>query len=387
MSIPKIIAFYFPQFHEIPENNEWWGKGFTDWELVKKAKPLYDGHYQPRIPIDENYYNPCEKQTLKSQAELAKKYGIEGFMFYHYWFDGKLYLEKPMEVFLSNTDIDISFCVTWANESWTRSWIGKPEIVLQKQSHSIDKVIWENHFNYLLPFFKDTRAIRIEDKPVFIIYQPFLINDSKSMLDYWNELAIKSGLKGLYFIAVKNHNYQSSEFLDYYDAIMKFQPREAYSSKEFNEYNISARFQFLRRLPLKAQLYLTKLNQRLSKHKVFDSKVLWDIIIKNSFKNTFENNKLKIFESAFFEWDNTPRYKNKAKIFTGLSNDEKKENLKKLMVQAINNDSPYVFFNAWNEWSESAYLEPDKKFGFKNLEIIKEVIDDLNNELNFSKNK
>lgn len=381
MEIPKIIAFYFPQFHEIPENNEWWGKGFTDWKLVKEAKPLYEGHNQPRVPIDEDYYNPCEKETLKKQAELAKKYGIEGFMFYHYWFDGKLYLEKPMEVFLSNPDIDISFCVTWANESWTRSWVGKPEIFLQEQLHTNDREIWTKHFEYLLPFFKDFRAIKVDDKPVFLIYQPFLIKDSDEMIEFWTELAIKNELKGLYFIAIKNHDYQSTDFLRSYDAIMKFQPREAYSSKDFNDQNVSARFQFLRRLPHKLQLYLTKLNQKISKYKIFDSGKLWGIILKNSYRNEFLNHKLKVFESAFFEWDNTARYKNKAKVFTGLTFDEKKANLSKLMDAAHKNNSPYVFFNAWNEWSESAYLEPDKKHGFKHLEIIKEVTEELQNKV------
>jgi len=379
MNIPKIIAFYFPQFHEIPANSEWWGKGFTDWELVKEAKPLFEGHEQPRVPIEEDYYDPTNEDTLKKQAELAKKYGIEGFMFYHYWFDGKLYLEKPMEVFLSNPDIDISFCVTWANESWTRSWVGKPEIFLQKQLHTTDPKIWNKHFNYLLPFLKDPRAIQIDGKPVFLIYQPFLIKKSKEMMAFWNELAIESGLNGLYFIAIKNHDYQSTDFLSSYDGIMKFQPREAYSSKDFEEHNTSARFQILRRLPHKIQLYLSKINQKVSKHKIFDSKKLWNIILKNSFKNEFGNHKLKLFESAFFEWDNTARYKNKAKIFTGLSFEEKKKNLKKLMDEAQKNNSPYVFFNAWNEWSESAYLEPDKKHGFKHLEIIKEVTDELKN--------
>lgn len=380
MNIPKIIAFYFPQFHEIPENDLWWGKGFTDWKLVKEAKPLYKGHHQPRVPIDEDYYNPCDKETLKKQAALAQKYGIEGFMFYHYWFDGKLYLEKPMEVFLNNPDIDISFCVTWANESWTRSWIGKPEVFLLKQLHTNDKKIWENHFNYLLPFFKDSRAIKIDDKPVFLIYQPFLINNSKEMIDFWTDLAIKNGLKGLYFMAVKNHDFQTTDFLSSYDAIMKFQPREAYTSKDFQEYNVSARFQFLRRLPHIVQLYLTKLNQKISKHKIYDSKKIWKIILKKSFVNEFKNQKLKVFESAFFEWDNTARYKNKAKIFTGLTDEDKKINLKQLVKDAVKNDSPYVFFNAWNEWSESAYLEPDKKNGYSHLEIVKEVIDEIKNE-------
>jgi hypothetical protein len=380
MKIPKLIAFYFPQFHEIPENNQWWGKGFTDWKLVKDSKPLFDGHHQPRVPIDDNYYNPCNKETLKSQAELAKKYGIDGFMFYHYWFDGKLYLEKPLETFLQNKDIDISFCLTWANESWTRSWIGKPEVFLQKQLHSNDMKIWERHFNYLLPFLKDPRAIMIDDKPVLQIYQPFLINNSKEMIDFWNDLAIKNGLKGLYLIAIKNHDFQSTDFLTSYDAIMKFQPREAYTSKNFQEFNVSARFQFLRKLPHIVQLYITKLNQKVSKYKIYDSRKIWNIIQEKSFINDYKEFQLKIFESAFFEWDNTPRYKNNAKIFTGLNDEEKKNNLKNLLKEAIKNDSSHVFFNAWNEWSESAYLEPDTKNGFKNLEIIKEVTDEIKNE-------
>ncbi|MBD0726674.1 hypothetical protein B6A10_16000 [Flavobacterium sp. L1I52] len=381
MKIPKIIAFYFPQFHEIPENDKWWGKGFTDWKLVKEAEPLYEGHDQPRVPLNEDYYNPCEKETLKKQAELAKNYGIEGFMFYHYWFDGKLYLEKPMEVFLSNPDIDISFCVTWANESWTRSWVGKPEIFLQKQLHTNDKNIWKKHFDYLLPFFKDERAIKIDGKPVFLIYQPFLINNSKEMMAFWTDLAINNGLNGLYFIAIKNHDYQSSDFLSSYQAIMKFQPREAYTSKGFQEENIIARFQFLRKLPHIVQLYLTKLNQKLTKYKIFDSGKIWSIIKDRAYMNDYQEHKLSVFESAFFDWDNTPRYKKNAKIFTGLSFEQKKNNFRFLMHEAFRNNSPYVFFNAWNEWSESAYLEPDKKNGFKHLEIIKEVVDELKEEI------
>ena len=377
MKLPKIIAFYFPQFHQIKENDEWWGEGFTDWNLVKESKPLFDGHEQPRIPIDNDYYNPCEKETLFKQALLAKKYGIEGFMFYHYWFDGKLYLEKPMEVFLANKDIDISFCVTWANESWTRSWTGNPEIFLQKQLHSNNKEIWKAHFEYLLPFFKDSRAIKIENKPVFLIYQPFLINNSKEMISFFSDLAIENGLPGIYFMAVKNHDYQSHDFLESYDGIMKFQPREAYSSKDFQKENVISRFQILRKLPHVIQLYLTKLNQKISKHKIFDSNKLWSIILKNSYISEFKKYNLNIFESAFFEWDNTPRYKKKAKIFTTLDREDMKVNLKKLLEGAVENNSPYVFFNAWNEWSESAYLEPDKKNGFMKLEVIKEVLDEL----------
>ena len=151
---------------------------------------------------------PSEAKTLKKQALLANKYGVNGWMFYHYWFDGKLYLEKPMETFLADKDIDISFCITWANESWTRAWEGKPEVYLQKQMHTDNELIWKKHFNYLLPFFKDPRAIKINNKPVFLIYQPFLINKSKEMIDLWNVLAKENGLEGIYLIAIKNNDFQ-----------------------------------------------------------------------------------------------------------------------------------------------------------------------------------
>jgi hypothetical protein len=380
MSIPKILAFYFPQFHAVKENDEWWGEGFTDWKLVKGAKPLFEGHEQPRIPIDEDYYDPREKDTLLKQAILAKKYSVEGFVFYHYWFDGKLILEKPLEVFLSNPDIDLSFCINWANESWTRSWVGQPEVYLQKQLHSHNEDLWEKHFNYLLPFFKDKRAIKIDNKPIFLVHQSFLIDKSEKMFELWQKLARQNGLDGLYIIAVKNHDYRTSDFLTSYNAIMKFQPREAYTSKEFQDQNISARFQFLRRLPHIIQLYITKFYQKISTYKIYDSNKIWDIILKRAYQDEFKEHNLKVFESAFFEWDNTPRYKNRAKIFTGLSHDGMKANLKKLMLQAKINDSPFVFFNAWNEWSESAYLEPDKKNGFKKLEIIRDVVEEIKNE-------
>ena len=147
----QLIAFYFPQFHAIPENDNWWGKGFNDWDLVKTAKPNYKGHNQPRIPMDGNFYNPCDVATLKKQVDLAKQYGIGGFMFYHYWFDGKLLLEKPLETFLKHTELDFPFCICWANETWTRAWTGHPESILIKQTHIPTEEMWKKHFYYLLP--------------------------------------------------------------------------------------------------------------------------------------------------------------------------------------------------------------------------------------------
>ncbi len=373
----KCIAFYFPQFHSFPENDKWWGKGFNDWSLVKSSKPLYKEHYQPRVPLNNNYYNPCEAKVLEEQAILAKKYGIYGFMFYHYFFDGKLLLEKPLETFLKNKNINISFCLAWANETWTRSWVGSPQIILQEQKHTVDRSIWEKHFMYLLPYFLDKRYIRINDKPVFLIYQPAIILHSEELFSFWDDLARKNGLKGLYLIAIKNHQFNNPDFLRHYDGLLKFQPREAFNSSDFKKENLHARFNFLRNLPEKWQGYLRRLAYVFNSYTIIDSNKVWNTILKHAYE---KQTNLAIYESAFFEWDNTPRYGKHAKIYTGLSKEKMKENLFRLAELAEKNDSEFIFFNAWNEWSESAYLEPDEKNGLDYLNIIKSVFDKYSEE-------
>ena len=199
----KIITFYLPQFHEIPENNEWWGKGFTEWVNVKKAQPLYEGHEQPRVPLNENYYNLLDPNVQVWQAKIAKEYGVYGFCYYHYWFNGKLLLEKPMENMLKNRDIDIPFCVCWANEPWTRAWVGETKVLIPQLYG--EKREWKEHFDYLLPFFKDSRYICDDGKPLVVIYRPEVIECLNEMLDYWNELAIQEGFEGVLNI-ISNFN-------------------------------------------------------------------------------------------------------------------------------------------------------------------------------------
>ena len=200
----KIITFYLPQFHEIPENNEWWGKGFTEWVNVKKAQPLYEGHEQPRVPLNENYYNLLDPNVQVWQAKIAKEYGVYGFCYYHYWFNGKLLLEKPMENMLKNRDIDIPFCVCWANEPWTRAWVGETKVLIPQLYG--EKREWKEHFDYLLPFFIDSRYICDDGKPLVVIYRPEVIECLNEMLDYWNELAIQEGFEGL------TYAYQNIDF-------------------------------------------------------------------------------------------------------------------------------------------------------------------------------
>ena len=200
----RIIAFYLPQFHNIPENDEWWGDGFTEWVNVKKAEPIYEGHEQPRVPLDGNYYNLLDDDVKIWQAELAKKYGIYGFCYYHYWFNGKLLLEKPMEQMLENKKVDLPFCVCWANEPWTRAWVGEKKVLIG-QEYGTEKE-WKEHFDYMLPFFRDDRYIKEDNRPLYVIYRPEIIPCLQEMLALWDKLAKENGFDGMCFA------YQNIDF-------------------------------------------------------------------------------------------------------------------------------------------------------------------------------
>lgn len=367
----KLLAIYFPQFHRTPENDMWWGDGFTDWQLVRDAKPLFEDHYQPRIPLDENYYNPCEWSVLQSQIELARKFGVYGFMFYHYWFDGKLILEKPLETFRDNIDLDFPFCLSWANGSWTRQWIGNNEILLE-QKHLVDETLWTKHFEYLLPFFKDRRAIKIDNKPVFCVYNPNLIQETRRMFALWDKLAKDNGLDGIYYIAMKNYEFADTGFLEYYDGLMKFQPREANTSKKNKSRQKLMSIKWMRGLPEVVQNRINGFRLRFKGKTIRPSNKIWEHIIDNAYINDYPYD-LDVYESAFFDWDNTARYRQKATIYTNLTMKEKERYMLQLKTKAENANSPFIVFNAWNEWSESAYLEPDIKNGFSHLEIIRKL--------------
>ena len=269
----KIITFYLPQFHEIPENNEWWGNGFTEWVNVKKAKPLFEGHSQPRVPLNNNYYNLLDPSVQEWQASLAKKYGIYGFCYYHYWFNGKLLLEKPMENMLKNKKIDIPFCICWANEPWTRAWVGETKVLIPQEYGN--KKEWKEHFDYLLPFMKDCRYIYENEKPLVVIYRPEVIDHLNDMLDYWNELAIENGFKGL------TYAYQSINL-------------DLQTNKDDSRFDINIEFQ-----PLYAKYDLSKNNHKFLKK------------IRREFANKFEKIfgiDLMRYGVGFFDKSNTISY-------------------------------------------------------------------------------
>ena len=232
---PKIVAMYFTQLHAISENNEWWGEGFTDWDNVKTAKPLYDGHYQPRIPLQSNYYDQSDVDTIRQQADLAKRYGVYGFCHYHYWFDGKQLLETPTNLMLQNPDIDFPFCLSWANETWSRQWDGNNHDILIKQTHPPTVESWSRHFDYLVKAWTDERAIKIDGKPVFVIYRPQKIKQIDQMLAYWNSRAKEHGLKGVCYIFQKQYAPPDGRCLKSFDGQFQFQPFEAIDSASYSQ--------------------------------------------------------------------------------------------------------------------------------------------------------
>ncbi len=377
MKKTKILAIYYPQFHSIPENDLAWGKGFTDWVNVKKASPLFEKHYQPRIPLNSNYYDlALDNNILPQQVDLATQYGIDGFCFYHYWFDGKLLLNTPIENFLHNKNLNMSFCLSWANETWSKRWIGDTKTVIQLQEHTPDNRIWIKHFNYLIKFFSDNRYIKIDNKPVFIIYQPILIRELNKLLDFWQDLAIKNGFNGMYYIFTKRHDYLPSNILSLSNGILKFQPQEIYNSNLFKGkkpiFNIlSNRLRFL---PERIIDYIYQFRYKFETFKRYDSNLIWEYILKDAYSinQPFQGD---IYESAYVNWDNTPRYGKNATIFSHVEPMEFETYFHELYKKAIENESEFLFINAWNEWAEGAYLEPDEKYEFKYLNSIKRVLE------------
>lgn len=362
----KTIAFYLPQFHCIKENDEWWGEGFTEWTNMKKAKPLYKGHYQPRIPQSNNYYDLTEVSTLMWQAQLARTYGIDGFCIYHYWFNGKMLLEKPMELLLANPEIDINYCICWANESWTNAWVSSQNKVLIEQTYGDEKE-WESHFNYFLQFFKDSRYILDKNKPVLVIYRPELIPNLNNMLQFWNKLAMDNGFDGICF------GYQQSGLDDMrkdnsmFTLDIEYQPK--YALKDKDEKNIFRK---------KLHSIVDCLNQSIFKNHTlqrnteqvrrYDYDDVWNYVISRHASSK------KSVAGAFIDWDNTPRRGTNGLVFEGSSPEKFKYYIKRQYENISNNYSqPYLFIFAWNEWAEGGYLEPDEKYGTAYLEAIRDA--------------
>lgn len=359
----RIIAFYLPQFHEIPENNQWWGKGFTEWTNTRKAKPLYPGHYQPREPYQDAYYDLLDPKVMVEQMRLAKRYGVGGFCFYHYWFNGKKLLEKPVEALLENKEANLPFCLSWANEPWTRTWDGDQgaKEILMPQRYG-DKEDWEQHFIYLLSFFKDDRYIKIDGKPMFLIYRSASIPKCNDMLVYWQELAVKHGLPGIYFVQMIT-NFSYDKRAKYYSACVEFEPMRTLADRDANikakwkrQYDFYLKY---KSNPILSRFLLNQLD--------YDS-------IYETITNRKLNPKKKIYLGAFPDWDNSPRKKEKGIMIYGSSPKKFEKYLTIQIERSLEMGNEFLFINAWNEWGEGAYLEADKRYGYAYLHAIRNAL-------------
>ena len=371
----KIIPLYLPQFHTIPENDEWWGKGFTEWVNVREAKPLFEGHNQPRVPLNNNYYDLSDIETLKWQCRIAKEYGIYGFCMYHYWFNGHLLLEKPMEMLLAHPEIDIKYCISWANHDWTDAWKAsnrQPKVLI---AHNFDdEKDWVDHFNYLLPFFKDPRYMTENNKPLMVIYIPNIIRKLKKMLDVWSQMARDNGFDGLTFIyqsaASSFDNSWDHSLFDYgvemnpgYVGLANRQKNSSFFPKLMKYSHEIKRFLHIRRslLPQKKITEVSKADYDYTWQRILELRTI--------------SNAPKMIPCAFTDWDNTPRHKERGYLFQGVSPDKFKSYFKQLIDNTKNfYDTDMIFVFAWNEWAEGGYLEPDEKNGFAFLEALKECL-------------
>lgn len=357
MKTSKVFAIYLPQFHRVKENDEWWGEGFTEWSAVKAAKPLYPGHEQPKQPLE--YYDLMDKDTMRKQAGYMHKYGVDGMCFYHYYFEkGKKILEKPAENLLRWTDIDMPFCFYWANESWVRSWsnisgnrwseLFEPEkdqkgrSVLLRQ-HYGGKHEWAQHFYYLLPFFRDSRYIKKDGHPIFIFYSLDKIEQLKEMKDYWNELMEKEDLPSIFFIG----RGDTQEILE---GNLIHQPADVMGNFREEKYQNAYGLPYF-----------------------LDYDEVWERILH---KNYVQKN---VYLSGFVNFDSTPRQGRAGDVIYGGNPEKFRKYMTRLLLKAGRMESEFVFINAWNEWGEGMYLEPDEKWNFQYLEALKaakEFVDD-----------
>lgn len=357
----KAMAMYLPQFHRIPENDEWWGDGYTDWVAVKTAGALFEGHNQPRIPLGNNYYDLSDTNVIRRQAEMARRFGIDGFCIYHYYFkDGKKVLEKPAEALLRSTDIDIDYCFCWANETWARSWkkmhhvnawaekfegnvTSDNDILLQQDYGTRED--WKKHFEYLLPFFKDSRYLKKDNKPVFVVYLPDDIPMFNEMISLFDRLCKDAGFSGIYTIGS-------------------------------NVFNV---------IPgMDAAMFIHIRNDVLGMPSDY---VIHNGVRTRNYEDVWKRmlslpcvDRIQTYFGGFVDRDDTPRKGARGYCLLESSPEKFEESIYKLAIKNIHYGNEFLFIDAWNEWGEGCYLEPDVKNGYGYLEAVNRVISRVNED-------
>jgi hypothetical protein len=354
----KIIAYYLPQYHPIKENNEWWGAGFTEWTNVGKAKKYYKNHYQPKVPKDLGYYDLRIADVRKQQALLAKEAGIDGFCYWHYWFgNGTRLLEMPFNEVLKSGEPDFPFCLGWANESWkAKVWDfnnTKKDRILIEQLYPGEQD-YVDHFYAVLDAFKDKRYLKYNNKPIFVLYKPFLIPDTLNFISIWRKLALIEGLTGIHFIGY-------TERTSNIDPIMKM---------GFDAVNIVRNGEYAYNLSLIKKILFPSILYKFFKKPLIIS---YDLMIQYFVQKEEKEN--HVYPSIIPNWDHTPRSGYKGSVFHKSTPELFSKHVKQLF-EAISNkkeEDKIVFLKSWNEWGEGNYMEPDIKFGKKYIEVLGEL--------------
>ena len=356
----RVIAFYLPQYHPTSDNDKWWGKGFTEWTNVGKAKPLFRGHYQPKVPADLGYYDLRLPEVREAQAQLALEAGIEGFCYYHYWFgNGKQELELPFNEVLRLGRPNFPFCLCWANESWhSKFWkidgsIHKKCLIEQKYETKDGHI---KHFNTLLPAFKDKRYIYVDDKPLFMIYKPFDFEDVSKFIALWNLLAKENGLKGLHFVAHLFHNiYQTTVdklHLMGFDSVNTMGLHIGFGAKRSLINRLWGRIEMAINGIPRAKEYKNTYPYFLSD--VDKSEDVYPTIIPN--------------------WDHTPRSGSAGTVLLNSTPELFKKHIREVMNMISQKENQIVFLKSWNEWGEGNYMEPDLKYGHGYIDALREEL-------------
>ena len=339
----RTIAFYLPQFHAIPENDEWWGEGFTEWTNVTKALPSFDGHYQPRLPADLGFYDLKNPEVLRKQAEIARQFGIEGFCFHFYWFGGKRLLETPLENLLSDRSIDLPFCINGANENWTRRWEGRDQEILLGQQHSAEDDL--AFADAAVRLFEDPRYIRAGDRPLLLLYRPAELPDARATVERWRSHFAQRDVNPLILMTQVFGDLDPAKYG--FDGAVAFPP-------------VSAALDFPPTRPGK-----------LFDHAFAGSLRSYSAVARLTLES--HSSAYRSFPGVCPDWDNSARRGPAAFMLHG-STPEKfgtwVEAAARQAIQAHRPEERFVFVNAWNEWAEGTYLEPDRHYGFAYLTAL-----------------
>lgn len=380
----RIIAFYLPQFHPIPENDKWWGKGFTEWTNVAKAKPLFRGHYQPHIPADLGFYDLRVPEVREEQAKMAQKAGVEGFCYWHYWMGkGKMLLERPFQEVLKSGKPDYPFCLGWANGDWSnRSWtkgeLFKEDTILMRQFYS--KEDYKDHFFYVLDAFKDPRYIRVDEKPLFYVHDPLIVPDMKYMIELWQNLAKENGLKGVFFVGRANNaafwhiDKNGEKVRDLHPNLNDAQTQyNAVLNLGFDAVNSRGMDRAELLVGGYWRTFIAKVIYKFFKVGML-RKYKHEDIIDNYFVH--EDSQENVFPTLLPNWDRSPREGTMASLCYDCTPEVFKKDIDYALDLVKNKSSEHkiIFLQAWNEWAEGNHVEPDLKYGHGYLNVLKEKL-------------